>query len=83
MRLLLERHGDITTAPSTVLPVDDSIRKRFWTGLRARVVNFALRQLTEKLMDDGRQAVCNRLADYRITIDQNKSERERQRNTKE
>ena len=54
MRLLLERHGDITTAPTTVLPVDDSIRKRFWTGLCARVVNFALRQLTEKLMDDGR-----------------------------
>ena len=54
MRLLLERHGHVTTASTTVLPVDNRIRKGFRARFRARVMNFTLRQLTEQLMDDGR-----------------------------
>ena len=49
-----DRHGHVTTASTTVLPVDNRIRKGFRARFRARVMNFTLRQLTEQLMDDGR-----------------------------
>ena len=80
MRLLLERQGHIATTSTTRLPFENRIRKGIRTGFCAGVVDLALCQLTKKLVDDRRQAVCNRLADYRVTIDQDESERGRQRN---